>query len=839
MKDFLSRKHFPSLIFLLILLPVLVLSIHNYTKTREDLKKYSFSRLQALVHLAAITLKEKSERLEDLGTALGTRIQFKKKVRTGKWNEAIKIMEEVPNNFPLIERVILIDSEGHHRAETPVQEKMKGKNYSPEEWFSSVKKQSKPLITEIQKSYSPDGPLVINVAIAINDKKKNFLAVLLLQVNPSQFFNWINGIKLGSESFIYVIDKKGTLATSPKIEGVEKFTDKSSSSLIQKVLQGKQGVESTILEKDVPYIAAYETVKNYGWGIIAIEPEKSAFGQMKANLNRLKLLYGIIFFLSCLLAFLISRIMMKLIKAQKEIKDASQFMELILDYVPNMIVVKNARDLRFLQVNKAGEELLGYTKKEFVGKRDTDFFTKEQATFFNYWDAEAFRTKKIMEIPEEKILTRHKGERLLRTQKIPVFDKKGDPQYLITICEDITDIKKMREERERSAVILKSAERISFLIQHSLDAVMAINEQGTVTSWNQQAENIFGWKVKEALGSDLSELILPPRFHGQFRQGLNDFLRTEKSLILNKRIELSVMNKDKKEFPVELAATATKEDQGYLIYGFIRDISEQKQLEQQQRALLEKEHQAREVAEKLVNMRDDFLSIAAHELKTPLTPISIQLQVIERALNKWKESGPSPTMIDNLLQISETSKKEITRLSKLVDELLDVSRITGGRLQINREEVDLSALVNTMIQRYSTEDLKHGSTITSYIEENILGLWDRFRLESVVENLLTNAIKYGERRPIEITLKKTQDKAILSVRDHGIGIADVDKEKIFKRFERAVSVKNFSGLGLGLYISNKIVEAHEGKIRVESEVGKGSNFIVELPVGPTPSHFKS
>jgi signal transduction histidine kinase len=166
----------------------------------------------------------------------------------------------------------------------------------------------------------------------------------------------------------------------------------------------------------------------------------------------------------------------------------------------------------------------------------------------------------------------------------------------------------------------------------------------------------------------------------------------------------------------------------------------------------------------------------------------------------------------------------------LIEDLLDVSRITGGKFAMNPEEVDMTQLINEILDRYRVEASRVKCELVTSLPEKLIGGWDRTRIEQVFINLLTNALKYAAGKPIYISLSSRDQKVFLSVKDSGIGIQLKDQAKIFERFERAVEPAAIGGLGLGLYISRKIVEAHGGAIRVESEPGKGANFIVELPL---------
>jgi signal transduction histidine kinase len=246
-------------------------------------------------------------------------------------------------------------------------------------------------------------------------------------------------------------------------------------------------------------------------------------------------------------------------------------------------------------------------------------------------------------------------------------------------------------------------------------------------------------------------------------------------------------------------------------------------------AAIEEQRMARITAETALRTRDDFLSVASHELKTPLTSLAMQIQMINRSVDQGKLSGPS---VGKLRHLGSISERALFRFSALINDLLDVSRISAGRMVLDLEEVDLQQAVQDVVSRLHIELENNRCSIKLNGDSRVIGQWDRLRLEQVVANLVSNALKYGAGHPIEIAMRQERDVAILTVRDHGIGISDADQIRIFERFERAVSIKRFGGLGLGLFIARQIVEAHGGSIRVESEVGRGSSFSVILPLKP-------
>ena len=223
--------------------------------------------------------------------------------------------------------------------------------------------------------------------------------------------------------------------------------------------------------------------------------------------------------------------------------------------------------------------------------------------------------------------------------------------------------------------------------------------------------------------------------------------------------------------------------------------------------------------------RDEFLAMASHELRTPLTALLVHIQAELRSLRR---GGPVRER-DEALRHLESTQRFALRLAKLIGELLEVSRIVWGRFQPEREEVDLAALVQESLARQEQQLQQARCLVHLEVKGTVQGHWDRGRLDQVIDNLIGNAAKYGAGKPIEVRLQGRVEDVLLEVRDHGIGIDPADHARVFERFERAVSRKQFGGFGLGLWISRKIVEAHGGSISVMSQAGAGCTFSVELP----------
>ena len=230
---------------------------------------------------------------------------------------------------------------------------------------------------------------------------------------------------------------------------------------------------------------------------------------------------------------------------------------------------------------------------------------------------------------------------------------------------------------------------------------------------------------------------------------------------------------------------------------------------------------------RLIRARDEFLSIASHELKTPLTSLQLQAEIRLRELKKRPSQVMDPRRFEEDLS---NDLRQIKRVARLIDDMLDVSRIRSGKLALRRTCFDLGELAREVAARFAPQATLEGVRIDVHIDGPISGYWDRFRLEQVCLNLLTNALRYGEKKPVRLEVKAAHESAFIHVKDLGIGIDPKDHARVFDPFERAVSANEISGLGLGLHIAREIVRAHGGSIHLRSQPREGSEFIVQLPI---------
>lgn len=249
----------------------------------------------------------------------------------------------------------------------------------------------------------------------------------------------------------------------------------------------------------------------------------------------------------------------------------------------------------------------------------------------------------------------------------------------------------------------------------------------------------------------------------------------------------------------------------------------------EQEVLLDELRSTQAELENAVRMRDDFMSIVSHELKTPLNTLILEVQLRKLQLARGNFAAFSEDRLRNMV---EKDERQVQSLIRLIDDMLDVSRIRTGKLSIRPSRIDLAELVAHVLESFAAQMEGRGCTLQLQQAESVVGVWDAFRIEQVVANLLTNAMRYGAGNPVQVSVGPCAEGAQIEVRDHGIGIKPESLARIFCQFECAEGSESSAGLGLGLFIAEQIVKAHGGRIQVESEEGQGALFRVLLPLNP-------
>ncbi len=348
------------------------------------------------------------------------------------------------------------------------------------------------------------------------------------------------------------------------------------------------------------------------------------------------------------------------------------------------------------------------------------------------------------------------------------------------------------------------------------DAMVIVEaDGGRIVHLNSIAEQLFGWPRDEAIGKPV-EILVPTSFRETHEAERHGYAAGPRVRPMGLGRELSGVRRNGQEFPAEISLSPLHGDGKLFVIAAVRDVSERKVIEH--RALLY------ERARDEVRVRDEFLSIAAHEFKTPIATLRLQAEVLVRAL---AQSGHES--LATRQKPVRAIHRQTLRLARLVQGLLDVTHITAGRLLLRPEDVDLAAVVREAAERWRETLARANCPLRLRAGESIPGQWDRMRLEQIIDNLVGNAMKYAAGTPVEVVAEADSAAAHIIVRDEGIGIAPEDQRRIFERFERAVPTRHYGGFGLGLWIVRNIVEAFGGEIRVSSAPGRGSTFDVMLP----------
>ncbi len=365
-------------------------------------------------------------------------------------------------------------------------------------------------------------------------------------------------------------------------------------------------------------------------------------------------------------------------------------------------------------------------------------------------------------------------------------------------------------ERQRAAALLEAERRLHTIIEHAPIVLFAIDRQGVLTVAEGAAMERLGVNQVEAVGHSLFEIYPPDHAI------LKNFARALQGECFVAEVRAQGRVWETRYSPL------TDEGEIKGVIGVATDVTDRKRAEAERDWLLTVEKAARAAAEEALRAREEFLCIASHELNSPLTVLKLQLQDALRQ--------PETTAAPRLARLLDRANRQVDRLARQVNDLLDATRIGTGQLTLKREPTDLAELAAEVVARENEAFTRAGCAPTLIAPAPVVGSWDHMRLEQVLENLLSNSRKYGPGAPIEVLVESSGTVARLAVRDYGPGIAAADQLRIFERFERAVPLREYGGLGLGLYIARQIAAAHGGTIGVQSTPGQGALFTLTLPI---------
>ena len=356
------------------------------------------------------------------------------------------------------------------------------------------------------------------------------------------------------------------------------------------------------------------------------------------------------------------------------------------------------------------------------------------------------------------------------------------------------------------------------IIQNALDAVVEMDAGGCITFWNPQAEKIFGWKSGEVIGQLMSATIIPPHYREAHERGLKRFFETGVGPVLNKRLELTALNRDGHEFPIELTVIPLKNGKKYTFSAFLRDISDRKKSEEQMK-------KANAELQRLNDLKTEFTSMVSHELRTPLNSIKEAIALVLEGID-----GP---INDEQGQTLGIAKSNVDRLARMINNVLDYTRHEYGKLKMSFALSDLNSLVTEVYDFMKPVVTKKMIRFTQTLPAKpLFAICDSDRMKEVLINLIDNAIKYtADGGEICLALKAEGEMVDLKVSDTGSGIKKEEREKIFLLFDQgSAGLGKAGGSGVGLAVCELIARQHGGEIKVQSEPGKGTEFTVRWPI---------
>ncbi len=454
-------------------------------------------------------------------------------------------------------------------------------------------------------------------------------------------------------------------------------------------------------------------------------------------------------------------------------------------------------------------ELTGYSLHELVGQNASAMFLDDEHKAAMA-QRNARREEGKSDAYEFPMRNKHGERRWVIISGAPNYDKNGNIIGSIGIHLDITEQKKLQDENAFKSTQLEK------LFEKSLDALITINQRGEVIEWSPQAEVIFDYSQEEIMGQKLSETIIPHAFRGAHETGMGKYMETGEGPVLNQRIEISAIRKNGEEFPIELTVFPLHYQDEHYFTAFVRDISELKASRETMEKALKRQKELNELKSK-------FISMTSHELRTPLTTIRSNTELATYYLTAGQEINR-----EKFAKFISRIDDNVDRLNQLVSNILTIGKLDTKKFPFNAQQVDMMEFIQQeVLPSFAARGQEVGATAAGgKYPVNI----DKTLFSHVMVNLIENAIKYTpDGKMPNVHCEYSPGALRIHVQDEGIGIPTSDHEQLFDAFYRAGNVDNVSGSGLGLAIVKEFIQLHNGSIDVESEVGKGSTFIISLP----------
>ena len=534
-------------------------------------------------------------------------------------------------------------------------------------------------------------------------------------------------------------------------------------------------------------------------------------------------------------------------RIEEELKAANAFLDAIVDNIPLMLFIKESQSLRFIRVNRTGEDLLGWPNQTLIGKTAYDFWPKEQAEFFIEKDRETLTHGSVVDIPEEPIRTRHHGLRILHTKKVPILDTAGTPLYLLGISEDITERKRIEQEQQFLAEVgvalstsleyEQTLANVARLVVHKFadwSAVDVMDEEGQlsrliVASADPDQAALCAVLEQMPPDRDLPHLmrsviesrrpIVVEQVTSEFIESLGQGPEHLQALLLTgvtSFVAVPLLMRGQALGALFLGSSTPSRVFRQVDLRWAEALADRSAMAIGNARLYRSSVQA-------TQLRDRVLGIVAHDLRNPLSAILMEVEVLA-----LRRQGAEPERQSQ--EPVEVIRRAAKRMNRLILDLLDVAVMEAGQLTIERGRLSADGLIAEAVDAQRSVASSSSLELRVDVDPDVAEVWgDRHRLLQVFENLIGNAIKFTEAGG-RITAGATSrdDEVVFRVADTGHGIPSEDLPRVFDRFWQATRARR-RGAGLGLPIAKGIVEAHGGRIWVESTAGSGSTFFFAIP----------
>ncbi|RLJ17879.1 hypothetical protein DJ030_12800 [bacterium endosymbiont of Escarpia laminata] len=506
-------------------------------------------------------------------------------------------------------------------------------------------------------------------------------------------------------------------------------------------------------------------------------------------------------------------------KIEHSLQDREQELDTIIENIPNMLFIKDAKELRFVRFNQAGETLLGMPRKDLIGKNDYDFFPQEQADFFTEKDREVLESGKQLDISEEPIET-PKGTRILHTRKTVIRGKNGEAKYLLGISEDITERKRTEQELESHRLHLEElvAERSASLARAETIAHVGswhVDMADSQLTWSSETCHIFGVPVGTQVSlTDFAGFVHPDdsdRTMAAWRDAMKG---------ARYDIEHRILVEGKVKWVRERAEmVCDAQGQPITAHGAVQDITEHKAAAQ---AMID----AKERAEAAAGAKSEFLANMSHEIRTPLNAVLGLARMGQRDSKESESRG----RFHHILSSGQ-------HLLGILNDILDLSKLESGKVKVENQPFRLAETVEDTVSLVASQAGEKGLAFSLHLDP-ALPAWvagDSLRLRQVLLNLLSNAVKFTEEGEVQLQIACQGELTCFSVTDTGIGMNSEQISRLFTPFDQGdtSTTRRFGGTGLGLAISHNLANLMDGHISVKSEPDRGSTFTLCLPLMET------